>query len=373
MSCDYRVLALAGVQNLTPYQPGKPIDELERELGIRESIKLASNENPLGPGARALDAVRAQLSGVSLYPDGNGFALKRRLAEYLNIDATRITLGNGSNEILELIARAYLAPGRNAVFSAHAFAVYPIVVQAVGAEARVAAANGRDHAMPWGHDLDAMAALIDGDTRVVFVANPNNPTGTWLDEASVHAFLKRVPDDTLVVMDEAYFEYVVADGYPDAIRWLDAFPNLIVTRTFSKIHGLAGLRIGYGVSAEAVADILNRVRQPFNTNSLAQAAALAALDDTDHVRRSVQVNREGLHQLTAACGQRGLTFIPSVGNFLSIDVGREAAAVYDALLREGVIVRPIAGYGLPNHLRVTVGREHENRRFIDALDKVLAS
>ncbi|WP_018231479.1 histidinol-phosphate transaminase [Thioalkalivibrio thiocyanodenitrificans] len=373
MICDYRALALAGVQNLTPYQPGKPIDELERELGIRESVKLASNENPLGPGVRALDAARAQLSGVALYPDGNGFALKRRLAEYLNVDATRITLGNGSNEILELIARAFLAPGRNAVFSAHAFAVYPIVVQAVGAEARVAVANGPDHVLPWGHDLDAMAALIDGDTRVVFVANPNNPTGTWLDEASVHAFLKRVPEDTLAVMDEAYFEYAEVDGYPDATRWLDAFPNLIVTRTFSKIHGLAGLRIGYGVSGEAVADILNRVRQPFNTNSLAQAAALAALDDADHVRRSVQVNREGLRQLTAACGQRGLGFIPSVGNFLSIDVGREAAPVYEALLRQGVIVRPIAGYGLPNHLRVTVGREHENRRFIDALDKVLAS
>jgi histidinol-phosphate aminotransferase len=373
MSCDYRALALAGVQNLTPYQPGKPIEELERELGIRESIKLASNENPLGPSPRALEAARAQLSGIALYPDGNGFALKRRLAEYLNVAPGRITLGNGSNEVLELVARAYLAPGRNAVFSAHAFAVYPIVVQAVGAEARVAAANGPDHAMPYGHDLDAMAALIDGDTRVAFVANPNNPTGTWLDEHAVRAFLGRVPEDTLVVMDEAYFEYVEADGYPDTTRWLDEFPNLLVTRTFSKIHGLAGLRIGYGVSGEAVADILNRVRQPFNTNSLAQAAALAALDDADHVRESVRVNREGLGQLVAACEQRGWGYIPSVGNFLSVDVGRDVGPVYQALLREGVIVRPIAGYGLPRHLRVTVGREHENLRFIDALVRTLDS
>ncbi|ACL72623.1 histidinol-phosphate transaminase [Thioalkalivibrio sulfidiphilus] len=371
MSCDYRALALAGVQNLTPYQPGKPIEELERELGIRESIKLASNENPLGPSPKALEAVRAQLGGIALYPDGNGFALKRRLAEQFDVAPSRITLGNGSNEILELVARAYLAPARNAVFSAHAFAVYPIVVQAVGAEARVAPANGPDHAMPYGHDLDAMASLINADTRVVFVANPNNPTGTWLDEDAVHGFLKRVPEDVLVVMDEAYFEYVEADGYPDSSRWLDAFPNLLLTRTFSKIHGLAGLRIGYGVSGEAVADILNRVRQPFNTNLLAQAAAVAALDDTDHVSESVRVNREGLVQVMDACRERGLGFIPSVGNFLSIDMGREAGPVYQALLREGVIVRPIAGYGLPNHLRVTIGRAHENTRFIAALDKVL--
>lgn len=373
MSCDYRALALAGVQNLTPYQPGKPIEELERELGIRESIKLASNENPLGPSPRALEAVRARLPGISLYPDGNGFALKRRLSEVLGVAPGCVTLGNGSNEILELVARAYLAPGRNAVFSAHAFAVYPIVVQAVGAEARVAAANGPDHAMPYGHDLDAMAALIDGDTRVIFVANPNNPTGTWLDGTTVRGFLQRVPEETLVVIDEAYFEYVEVDGYPDATRWLDEFPNLVVTRTFSKIHGLAGLRIGYGISHETVADMLNRVRQPFNTSSLAQAAALAALDDADHVRESVRVNREGLGQLVAACEKRGLAFIPSVGNFLSIDVGRDAGPVYQSLLREGVIVRPIAGYGLPGHLRVTVGRAHENRRFLDALDKVLGS
>jgi histidinol-phosphate aminotransferase len=371
MSCDYRALALTGVQNLTPYQPGKPIDELERELGIRESIKLASNENPLGPSPKALEAARGSLPGIALYPDGNGFALKRRLGEMLGVAPARITLGNGSNEILELVARAYLAPGRNAVFSAHAFAVYPIVVQAVGAEARVAAANGPDHAMPYGHDLDAMASLINGDTRVVFVANPNNPTGTWLDQDAVHGFLKRVPAETLVVMDEAYFEYVQTEAYPDATRWLDEFPNLLVTRTFSKIHGLAGLRIGYGVSGEAVADILNRVRQPFNTNLLAQAAALAALDDTDHVRESVRINAEGLKQLVAACEQRGLGFIPSVGNFLSIDVDRDAGPVYQALLREGVIVRPIAAYGLARHLRVTVGREHENRRFIEALDRVL--
>ncbi|MCG5512553.1 histidinol-phosphate transaminase [Ectothiorhodospira shaposhnikovii] len=372
MSCDYRALANAGVQSLMPYQPGKPVEELERELGIRESIKLASNENPLGPSPRAIQSLGGLLEGLALYPDGGGFALRRRLGEVLGVEPACITLGNGSNDVLELIARAYLSPGRNAVFSAHAFAVYPLVVQAVDAEARVAPANPVDHAMPYGHDLAAMAERVDAHTRVIFVANPNNPTGTWLDGASLKAFIAAQPRETLVVVDEAYFEYVEEAEYPDTTRWLAEFPNLVVTRTFSKIHGLAGLRIGYAVSSPEVADILNRVRQPFNTNTLAQAGALAALEDDAHVRESVRVNREGLAFLTAACRERGLDFIPSVGNFLCIDMGREAGPVYQALLHQGVIVRPVGGgYGLPRHLRVTVGRAHENRRFIDALDQVL--
>ncbi|MFP4161359.1 MAG: histidinol-phosphate transaminase [Ectothiorhodospira sp.] len=373
MSCDYRALANAGVQNLTPYQPGKPVEELERELGIQGSLKLASNENPLGPSPRAVQALGGMLDHLALYPDGSGFALRNRLARKLGVDAGCITLGNGSNDLLELLARAYLAPGRNAVFSEHAFAVYPLACQAVGADMHVAPANPPGDAMPWGHDLEAMADRVDAGTRVVFIANPNNPTGTWLTGQALHDFIAAQPETTLVVVDEAYSEYVEEVEYPDTTRWVEEFPNLVVTRTFSKIHGLAGLRIGYAVSGPEVADILNRVRQPFNTNSLAQAAAREALDDEAHLRESVQVNREGLAWLTAACRERGLDFIPSVGNFLSIDVGREAEPVYQALLHHGVIVRPIAGYGLPRHLRVTVGRAHENRRFMDALDQVVGA
>lgn len=371
MSCDYRALANAGVQKLTPYQPGKPVEELERELGIAESLKLASNENPLGPSPRAVQALGGLLDQLALYPDGNGFALRQRLAQKLEVEPACITLGNGSNDVLELLARAYLGPGRNAVFSAHAFAVYPLACQAVGADLHMAPAHSADHVMPYGHDLEALATRVDANTRVVFIANPNNPTGTWLDGKALRNFIQSLPGTTLVVMDEAYCEYVEEPDYPDTTRWLAEFPNLVVTRTFSKIHGLAGLRIGYAVSSPEVADILNRVRQPFNTSTLAQAAALEALDDSAHVEESVRVNREGLAWLTAACRERGLGCIPSVGNFLSIDVGREAEPVYQALLHHGVIVRPIAGYGLPRHLRVTVGRTHENRRFMEALDQVV--
>lgn len=371
MKHDYLALAIEGVQNLHPYQPGKPIEELERELGISESIKLASNENPQGPSPKALAAIQDKLAGLALYPDGNGFALKNRLAEVHALSPDHITLGNGSNDVLELIGRAYLAPSRAAIFAAHAFAVYPLVTQAVGAIAKVAKAYAPDHAMPYGHDLAAMQALIDDTVKVIFIANPNNPTGTWVDAASLRDFIANVPENVLVVVDEAYQEYVTEPDYPDTSRWLAEFPNLIVTRTFSKIHGLAGLRIGYCLAHPAISDVLNRVRQPFNTNTLAQIAALAALDDTEHVTRSVQINQAGLAFLSEACRARGLSFIPSVGNFLSIDVGRPAGPVYDALLREGVIVRPIGGYGLPSHLRTTVGLKHENQRFIQALDRVL--
>lgn len=372
MSIDYLALALDGVRDLHPYQPGKPIEELERELGITHSIKLASNENPLGPSPKALRVITEALGGLALYPDGNGFGLKARLARHHQLDPACITLGNGSNDVLELIGRAYLGPGRAAVFAAHAFAVYPLVTQACGATAKVAKAYPADHpSMPYGHDLDAMRALLDETVRVVFIANPNNPTGTWLSRDALSAFLREVPPQTLVVVDEAYQEYVQEAAYPDCSLWLAEFPNLLVTRTFSKIYGLAGLRIGYALSHPAVADVLNRVRQPFNTNTLAQLAATAALDDQAHVSASVQLNQAGLRQLSEACQARGLAFIPSVGNFLSIDVGRLAGPVYDALLREGVIVRPIGGYGMPQHLRVTIGTAHDNQRFIEALDRVL--
>lgn len=368
---DFAALAVPGVQALRPYEPGKPVETLERELGIREALKLASNENPLGPSPRAVEALQKGLGNLHIYPDGNGFALKQALAERHGVAPDQVTLGNGSNEVLELVARTWLAPGLNAVYSQHAFAVYPLVVQAVSAEGRVAPARPADAEQPHGHDLDAMAALVDPDTRVVFVANPNNPTGTWLTAESLERFVARMPDNTLVVVDEAYAEYVERPDYPDTTQWLQRFPNLLVTRTFSKIHGLAGLRLGYSVSSPMIAELLNRVRQPFNVNALAQLAGLAALRDSAHVAQSIRVNREGLLQVEAGLRDRGLGFIPSVGNFVTFDVRQPPGPVYERLLRQGVIVRPVANYGLPTHLRVTIGTANENERFLKALDSVL--
>ena len=371
MSCDFLKLAAPGVVELMPYQPGKPVEELERELGISDSIKLASNENPLGPSPLALAEIRNELHGLALYPDGNGFALKQALSQKLDVTQEQITLGNGSNEILELVARTFLRVGDEVIFSAHAFAVYPIVTQAVGAVACVAAANPEEHPMPYGHDLDAMRELINERTRLIFVANPNNPTGTWLLKDELEQFLISVPEEVIVVVDEAYFEYVMVDQYPDTTKWLSRFPNLVVTRTFSKIYGLAGLRIGYGVSSAMIADLLNRVRQPFNTNSLAQSAALAALHDTEHVRNSVTMNLEGMRQLRAGFEVMGLTSIPSVANFISVNLRQSGMQVYDKMLRQGIILRPVDNYGLPEYLRITVGTQKQNQRVLEALQQVL--
>jgi histidinol-phosphate aminotransferase len=365
-------LAAPGVRALQPYQPGKPVAELERELGIRNAIKLASNENPFGPAPGAIAAAGAALQHIARYPEGSGHALVARLAKQLDVPAACITLGNGSNDVLDLVARVFLTPQHEAVFSRHAFAVYPISVQAVGATARVAPAHDGSRGPAWGHDLDAMRALVGDNTRVVFIANPNNPTGTWLDESALEDFIAGLPAHVMVVVDEAYFEYVGAADYPDASRWLDKYPNLIVTRTFSKAYGLAGLRVGYALSHPDVAGLLNRVRQPFNVNMVAQAAALAALDDTEHLAQCVRRNHAGMQQLVAGFAELGLQHIESAGNFVCVDTGRPAADVYRALLQEGVIVRPVANYEMPNHLRVTVGRADENARFLAALAKVLA-
>jgi histidinol-phosphate aminotransferase len=362
---DILRLATPGVQGLSPYQPGKPIEELEREYGVKNAVKLASNENPLGPSPLALAAARAALSDVHRYPDGNGFTLKNALAKKHGVDAGRITIGNGSNDILELLARAFVQPQNEVVFSEHAFAVYPIVTRAVGATAVVTKA--RD----WGHDLAAMRAAVNARTRLVFIANPNNPTGTWLERAELEAFVRDLPAHVLVAVDEAYFEYVGEAEYPDTVAWTGRYPNLVTTRTFSKAYGLAGLRVGYGVSSPEVAEILNRVRQPFNVNSVALAAASAALQDAAHVARAVQLNREGMERLTRAFAELGLGYIPSVGNFVCVDFGRPAMPVHERLLREGVIVRPVASYGMPNYLRVTIGLPEENQRFVEALRKVL--
>jgi histidinol-phosphate aminotransferase len=354
-------LAVPGVRGLAPYQPGKPIEELEREYGVTNAIKLASNENPLGPSPRALEAARATLADIARYPDGNGFALKRALAGKLGVDVSQITLGNGSNDILEFTARAFVGAGDEVVFSEHAFAVYPIVTQAVGARAVVAPAKN------WGHDLDAMRGVIGERTRLVFIANPNNPTGTWLSPATLRGFVSSLPRHVIVVLDEAYQEYMPGQQRPDSLAWLAEHPNLIVCRTFSKIYGLAGLRVGYAISDPAVAELLNRVRQPFNVNELGQVAALAALGATDHVQRSRQLNDTGMARLREGLAAFGWTVPPSAGNFLLADTGGPAAPWYAGLLRAGVIVRPVANYGLPHHLRISIGLPDENERLLRAL------
>lgn len=365
MSCDFVALATAGVRGLTPYQPGKPVDELERELGISNIIKLASNENPLGPSGAVLSAIQKGAQELTRYPDGNGFALKQALTGMLSVDLDQITLGNGSNDVLDLIARAYLSPGDEAIFSEYAFAVYPISTQAVGATAVVTPAKD------FGHDLDAMVAAITGKTKVVFIANPNNPTGTWLTREDITSFLARVPESVVVVLDEAYFEYVEEATYPDGVALLSQYPNLIVTRTFSKAYGLASLRVGYGVSSPEIANILNRVRQPFNVNSLAIEAATAAVTDVNYLARSRAQNSAGMAQLEEGLGSLDLDFVPSVGNFVLVDFKRDAMPIFEGLLRKGVIVRPVGNYGLPNALRISVGTQEENARFLESLVEVL--
>ncbi len=358
-------IAAAGIANLKPYVPGKPISELERELGITDSVKLASNENPLGCSERVKAAIRDELSEAARYPDGGGFALRTALAKKHGVDANCITLGNGSNDVLDMIARVFLAPGYESLFSQYAFAVYPISSQAVGATLNIAPADN------YGHDLDEMLNRVGDKTRVVWVANPNNPTGTWAGADELENFVAAIPSNVIVVVDEAYVEYVDEPDYPDASQWLSKYPNLIVTRTFSKAYGLASLRIGYGLSHPDVADLLNRVRQPFNVNSMALAGALAALEDQEFIEEAVRVNREGMVQLTGGFEELGLEFIPSVGTFITVDMGRPAAEIDQALLREGVITRPVANYGLPNHLRISIGTRDENARFLDALKRVL--
>ncbi len=349
------------VRAIAPYQGGKPIEELAREYGLdpESIVKLASNENPLGMPASARAAV-AKAAELGRYPDGNGYELKKALSAKLGVPLDWLTLGNGSNDILELAASTMLAPGTSAVYAQHSFAVYALATQARGARAIVVPAR------EYGHDLDAMAAAIAPDTRVVFVANPNNPTGTFLPHERVAAFIAKVPSNVLVVLDEAYNEYLTPDLRADTVKWLKRHPNLVITRTFSKAYGLAGLRVGYALAHPSVADVMNRVRQPFNVNSIALAAAQAALNDMEFVARSYAENLQGLRQLEEGAHQLGLEFIPSHGNFITIRVGK-AAEVYKRLLRRSVIVRPVAGYGLPEHLRVTVGTAQENEKFLAAL------
>ena len=362
MLMDPCELSPSYVRSIAPYQPGKPIAELAREMGLEEAaiVKLASNENPRGIGPRTRAAIEAALADIARYPDGNGFELKAALAKRYHVDAASIVLGNGSNDVLELVASAFLGPGRAAVFSQHAFAVYPLATQARGARSIVVPAKN------YAHDLDAMAKAVDDETFVVWVANPNNPTGTLARGDELEAFLRKVPERVLVVIDEAYNEYLPADLRADTVKWLKRHPNLVLSRTFSKAYGLAGLRVGYALAHPSVADVMNRVRQPFNVNSVALAAAAAALDDMEFVARSFAGNLEGMKQIEEGARKLGLEYIPSFGNFISVRVGK-AAEVFKRLLKRGVIVRPVAGYGMPEHLRITIGTAQENEKFLAAL------
>ena len=365
MLCDF---VSAHVRGIAPYQPGKPISELARELGLNEAdiVKLASNENPLGPSPLALAAAQDALFGMALYPDGAGFALKTKLSAKLGVAANQIVLGNGSNDVLDMAARAFLSAGTSSIYAQHAFAVYPIATQTVGAQGIAVAAKD------YGHDLAAMRAAIRDDTRVLWIANPNNPTGTFLPWTEIEAFLDTVPPQVLVVLDEAYGEYLPPAERCDTAAWLARFPNLLVSRTFSKAYGLAGLRVGYGLGNAAVIDMLNRVRHPFNVNAPALAAAEAALGDVEFLECGYALNVAGMAQLVAGLAEMNIETVPSKGNFLLAKVG-DAVRINSELLKRGVIVRPVANYGLPEFLRVSIGLAGQNARFLDALSVVLAA
>jgi len=361
---NYCDLAPSYIRAIAPYQPGKPISELERELGITGIVKLASNENPLGASPASVAAMQEAIKTIALYPDGNGFELKDALVKRYGVAHANITLGNGSNDLLELAARAFLTVGDKVVYSAHAFAVYALATQAVGATGISVAATD-----VYGHDLHAMLqAARDNKAKIVFIANPNNPTGTFLSADELLAFMRGLPPEILVVLDEAYNEYLPEDKRYDSVAWLKEFPNLIISRTFSKAYGLAGLRVGYALAHEQVTDMMNRVRQPFNVNSVAQAAAVAALRDVSFVKKTFELNRRGMQQITDGLVKLGLGYIPSYGNFVAFRIGN-ATAMYRRLLEAGVIVRPIANYDMPDWLRVSIGLESENAKFLAALEK----
>jgi histidinol-phosphate aminotransferase len=362
---NYSDLAPSYIRAIAPYQPGKPISELERELGISGIVKLASNENPLGCSPLATAAMHEAIKTIALYPDGNGFELKDALSRRYGVAHAGIVLGNGSNDMLELAARAFLTVGDKAVYSDHAFAVYPLATQAVGG------VGVSVPAIAFGHDLKAMLRIaVAQQAKLVFIANPNNPTGTFLSAADLLEFMRALPPQILVVLDEAYNEYLPADKRYDSVAWLREFPNLIISRTFSKAYGLAGLRVGYAFAHAQVADMMNRVRQPFNVNSVAQAAAVAALQDTDFVQRTFEANLRGMKRIVDGLTRLGLEYIPSFGNFVSFRI-KDAARIYRRLLELGVIVRPVANYAMPDYLRVSIGLESENEKFLSALQQAL--
>ena len=358
------------VRAIAPYQAGKPIAEVAREFGLDEAniVKLASNENPFGVPESSKLAMAAAVADLGRYPDANGFDLKAALSKRYEVPADWITLGNGSNDILEIAAHAFVQKGQAVLYAQYSFAVYALATQGVGARAIVVPAND------YGHDLDAMAAAIDADTRLIFIANPNNPTGTFIAAAQIEAFLDQVPAHIVVVLDEAYNEFLAHELQFESARWVQKYPNLLVSRTFSKAYGLAGLRVGFAIAQPVLTDLMNRIRQPFNVNSLAQAAAIAALNDKPFLAQGAQNNAAGYRQMVAAFDQLGLQYVPSYGNFVLVKVGDDdgaGARVNLALLKQGVIVRPVGNYGLPQWLRISIGLPQENATFIAALQTAL--
>jgi histidinol-phosphate aminotransferase len=354
-----------GVEDLIPYPPGKPIEELERELGIKGSIKLASNENPLGPSPMAVQAIMDKVQGLHRYPDGSGYYLKTKLSEKFGLPISKIILGNGSNELIELIIRTFLSPGEHVVQAFPTFLVYEKVVKGAGGRMISVPLSGFEI------DLNAIADAITAETKIVFLTNPNNPTGFALSKDEMSGFLKQIPDDVIVVLDEAYIEFISDEGVAQGLDLLSAHPLLAVLRTFSKLYGLAGLRIGYGFAAEDLIDYMNRVRQPFNANTLAQAAAIAALDDSEFVSRTLKVVQDGLQYLYQSLDEMGLEYRPTQTNFFLIKVPRKGKEIYERMLKKGVIVRSMDSYGLPDYIRINVGRPEENKRFVRSLKEIL--
>jgi histidinol-phosphate aminotransferase len=358
-------LANPAIRNLIPYQPGKPIEEVESELGLTDIIKLASNENPLGPSPKAMQAAHDALAKSHLYPEGGRFILRQALADSLKVELNQLTIGNGSENILEIIIKAYLNTDSNAIVSQYAFATIPIQIKAIGAELITIPTQ------QWRHDIQTTIKTCNEKTRIIFVVSPNNPTGTYTTTNELLELLNAIPKDVLIVLDEAYSEYIVRADYPDTLKILNQHPNLIISRTFSKIYGLAGLRIGYCISSPDIADILNRTRLPFNLNLIGSAAATAALSDHDYVKQSIAVNNKGMQQVETGLKKLNLNYIPSLGNFIAIDTARNGNDVYQALLRKGIIVRPLTAYDMPMHIRVTIGTQQQNERFLNTLEEVL--
>lgn len=365
MSHDYRTLANHYIRDLTPYQPGKPIEELERELGITGSIKLASNENALGPSPKAILAASEALFKSHYYPDGGCFELKQTLSQFLSIESKQLTIGNGSENILEIIIKSYLGNQDEAIISEYAFLTIPLLIKSYnGKIIKVPAKN-------YGHDIEQMIKAVTDKTRLIFIVNPNNPTGTYTSSTDLILLLESIPSNVMVVIDEAYYEYIQTSDYPNTLALLATYPNLIVTRTFSKVYGLAALRLGYAVSSPDIADILNRARLPFNVNAIAAIAARAALHDRDHLARTIKMNQQGMQQLEEGFKKMLMEYIPSLGNFMTINVKQNAMVLYQKLLHKGVIVRPLVAYDMPSHLRITIGTSEQNERFLEALQSVI--
>lgn len=366
MKQPFKDLVNPGILELTPYVPGKPVAELQRELGLTDVIKLASNENPLGPSPKAMATLNDALEGIHRYPDSSVFELKQALARQLSVKQNQIIVGNGSDEVLSLYARTFVKPGQEFIVSQYAFATFSIIAHTVGAKLITVPASNYDH------DLDAMLSAITDHTSMIMIANPNNPTGTWFSHSNLNAFLAAVPKHVLVVIDEAYYEYMQLPDYPDSIGLLPHYPNLLITRTFSKLYGLAGLRVGYGIGDEQVLELVQRVRLPFNVNTIAQHAACAAILDHEHIQASINLNSAGLLQLSSGIDRLGLEIISEVGNFVTVDLKRDSKPIFEALLKQGIIIRPLYNYDLPHHVRISVGLPEQNDRLLMALEKVLS-